>query len=217
MTKKPLILGLSIVVLFVQAAFTYGMARSEFRPDPPPLHAAIPDVLSSWKKLEDGVLLPEVYEMLSPDDVLNRTYEAGIDHHQLNLFIAYYKTQLRAKNAHDPKVCLPGSGWNAYLSKVIALPGSPGDTANYYVVSKGGQKAVVLYWYQNHQRAVAEEQQFRLSRILNTITDNRTDMALVRIVSPVAGSALDAATAQVSQFAELVSPSVRKQFPPTPR
>ena len=62
--------------------------------------------IGEWNQFQDGVLDPEAYAVLAPDDVLNRTYRDASAANDLSLFIAYYKTQLRAKNAHDPKVCL---------------------------------------------------------------------------------------------------------------
>lgn len=206
------------VLLSVQAVMTYGLQRTEFLPSPAPLTENIPSQLGSWKLLQDGVLEPEVFEMLAPDDVLNRIYRDGNDPTDLSVFVGYYKTQMRAKNAHDPKVCLPGSGWNPLISKTIDIPlaesGEP-SSINYYVISRGGQRAVVLYWFQNHKYVMANEQGLKLSRLKDNFFENRTDMALVRIVYPVGEAGLERATEKAIEFAKLFYPPFLKQFPAT--
>ena len=215
MTRRTGIIGTAVLLLSAQAALTHRLSRTEFLPSPGPVNENIPLRIGEWNRFQDGVLDPEVYEMLAPDDVLNRTYRhADAD---LSLFIAYYKTQLRAKNAHDPKVCLPGAGWNPLISKQIPI--SVAGLAepvhvNYYVIAKNGEQAVVLYWFQNHKTAYATDQGLKFSRVLDNLMENRTDMALVRIVISATKPGVEAATASATEFAGALYPSLGKQFPP---
>lgn len=215
MTRRVGIIGAAVLLLSAQAALTRWFSRPEFLPSPGPMNENIPVTIGQWDRFQDGVLDQEAYEVLAPDDVLNRTYRhADTD---LSLFIAYYKTQLRAKNAHDPKVCLPGAGWNPLVSKQIpiAVAGSAEPVqVNYYVISKNGEKAVVLYWFQNHKAAYVTDQELKFSRVLDNILENRTDMALVRIVISATKPGIEAATAQATEFASVLYPSLWKQFPP---
>lgn len=207
-------LGASLLV--VQAALTYGLSKAEYLPSPSPLEG-FPRTFADWPQAQDGVLEPEVYEMLSPDDVLNRSYWKPKSQANVQLFVAYYKTQLRAKNAHDPKVCLPGGGWVPKASQVIDLPLNTGTSparVNYYWVAKGDSQIVVLYWYQTHKRVIAQEQILRFYRLLDNIADNRTDMALVRIVSPAIDGDVNGASDRAKQFAQEVYPHLVLQFPP---
>jgi EpsI family protein len=154
--------------------------------------------------------------MLGPDDFLNRNYRFTDRNLEGNLFIAYYKTQHGVKTVHDPKVCLPASGWNPKASETINVPVSPsGGTipANYYLIAKGSVQSVVLYWFQSHKRVVAQEQILHFDRIIDTIVDNRTDMAMIRIVVPVRGDAIAEAKDAAIRFATLIYPQARKQFP----
>jgi len=217
---KLWIAGLTILLL--QAVATVGFAKREFQPNPAPLDL-FPRVLGEWDRSTDGVLDADAYAMLSPDDVLNRSYESSSGADGLSLFVAYYKTQLRAKNAHDPKVCLPGSGWEPQDSTTILLhvaehpSGSEASTpieANRYVIRKGDVQAVVVYWFQTYRAAVASEQTLRLHRLIDAVKESRTDMALVRIVAPVGPQGVDAATESATRFARLAYPYLRGQFPP---
>lgn len=216
MTRHTGIIGAALLLLTAQAALTHRLSRSEFIPSPGPIAENIPATIGDWSRFQDGVLDPEVYEMLAPDDVLNRTYRDPAASSELNLFIGYYKTQLRAKNAHDPKVCLPGAGWNPLISKQIPITvagvAEPVNV-NYYVISKNGEQAVVLYWFQNYKTAYTTEQGLKYSRVLDNILENRTDMALVRIVISATKPGIEPATAKAIDFARLLYPSLEKQFP----
>lgn len=219
MSRRAVITGVAVLLLSGQAAMTNWLSRAEYLPDPGPISENIPLGIAGWERYQDGVLDAEAYAMLSPDDVLNRTYRKPGAGSELSLFIGYYKTQLRAKNAHDPKVCLPGSGWNPLVSEKIPvdIPGQPEPVVvNHYVIGKNGDEAVVLYWFQNHKKAYAEEQALRLSRILDNLMENRTDMALVRVVIAASRQSRDQATQQAMAFVRDLYPSLARQFPPTP-
>lgn len=213
------ILLAAIAVLAIQFAVSRALSRTEYLPSPPPLDQ-FPATLGEWTRVKDEVMEPGVLEMLAPDDSLNRTYIHANRTAEVNFFMAYYKTQHRAANAHDPKVCLPGSGWNPIISKVVELsvPGSAAPVpVNYYVVAKGEGRNLVLYWYQTYKRAFAREQAARIQRVLDTVAENRTDIALVRVVVPVVKEDLDAATAMGTEFIRLAYPYILRQFPPKAR
>jgi EpsI family protein len=216
MNRRIGILGAAILLLSAQAAMTHWLSREEFLPNPAPINETIPLEIGGWSRYQDGVLDSEAYAVLAPDDVLNRTYRKAAAASELSLFIGYYKTQLRAKNAHDPKVCLPGAGWNPLLSEQIPVE-VPGLTApiqvNHYVIGKGGEEAVVVYWFQNHKKAYAEEQALRFARVLDNLTENRTDMALVRVVISATKQGRAAATKEATAFVSALYPSLIHQFP----
>jgi EpsI family protein len=204
-----------IGILAIQGVLMFALSRPENLPSPPPL-ADFPSSIGRWEAAGENILEPDVIEMLTPDDVLNRDYIDADQTATVSLFIAYYKTQLKAAHAHDPKVCLPGSGWNPVVSKTIEIPAgesNPSFLVNYYVIAKEPLKAVVVYWYQIYDRVVAQEQVLRLNRVFDALRVHRTDMALVRIVVPVEPGDLDLATSRASLFAESIYPLLRRQFP----
>src|SRR5271165_1813028 len=59
----------------------------------------------------------------------------------------------------SPKHCLPGAGWHPTESSriSISLPGIAPFEANRYVIAKGDERELVLYWYWAHDRALASE------------------------------------------------------------
>ena len=84
---------------------------------------------------------------------------------------------------------------------------------NRYVVSKGDSRAVVLYWYQSRNRVVASEYKAAAFVAWDAIRYHRTDTALVRIVVPVAGEHMDAATRSGVEFIQAFFPTLGRFLP----
>jgi EpsI family protein len=212
--SKYLIVG-GVFILALQALASYGFHREPFLPSPPPL-VTLPPQLGDWTRTQDGSIEPETLEALGPDDSLVRDYQLASRSQQASLFVAYYRTQLRGKNAHDPKVCLPGAGWNPVASAVMQIPSRGRQRAfpvNYYRIAREGAEAVVLYWFQTYNGVYTYEQQLRAHRVLDSLLANRTDMALVRIVIPVDASGVLAADTSATQLAQLVYAEMLAYFP----
>ena len=131
---------------------------------------------------------PEILQVLGVDDYLSRAYYRP-DGRGVGLYAGFYKSQRQGDTIHSPLNCLPGAGWEP-LSQTrlrIADAGGPGAgiEVNRYVVQKGLERQLVLYWYQSHGRVVASEYTSRLLLIHDAIRLNRTDGSLVRVISPI--------------------------------
>jgi EpsI family protein len=64
-------------------------------------------------------------------------------------------------------------------------------TVNRFVVQKGLERQLVLYWYQSHGRVVASEYTSKLYLIHDAIRLNRTDGSMVRVIAPIKVGATD--------------------------
>ena len=96
----------------------------------------------------------------------------------------------------------------------LSMPGRPEPVpVNRYLIAKGEEKSVVLYWYQGRGRAIASEYYARAYVIANPITQNRTDTSLVRIMVPVVGGDAEAATDTAIDFVVSSYPHL-SQSPP---
>ena len=73
-----------------------------------------------------------------------------------------------------------------------------------------------MYWYQTHDRAFTGDQSLHFSRLFETFTTNRTDMALVRVVVPVLGENITPAADQAVEFVQSAYNSIMRQFPVQP-
>jgi EpsI family protein len=208
-------MAVAVCILAIQAAGSYWLRRDPYLPAPPPL-ALLPLRLGDWNQLRDSSVEPEALAMLAPDDSLVREYQFGRGSETASVFVAYYKTQLRAKNAHDPKVCLPGAGWNPTVSRVIEIPAVQGRGSfpvNYYRIVRDGSQAVVIYWFQTYNGVYTFEQQLKAHRLLDAVLENRTDMALVRIVTPIGEAGVQIADTRATELAQLLYPQMFSYFP----
>jgi exosortase D (VPLPA-CTERM-specific) len=180
-------------LLLVQGAVFYGISlRAEPTPVSKPL-SAFPAVLGRWHMEREGVIDQDERDTLRADDYLSRQY-AGSSGQSANLFVAYFRSQRTGQTPHSPKNCLPGSGWAWSVSDTLRLQvagrAQPIDV-NRYIVSRGDEHAVVLYWYQSQDRVVANEYQAAAFTAWDALRYNRTDTALVRVVTPVTRSGIE--------------------------
>jgi EpsI family protein len=193
------------IALLCQAGLFYGFSRTETAPRPRPLtNFAVAD--NGWKAIQDAQLDKETLDVLNADDILSRVYQntAGA---YADLFVAYFQTQRNGKAPHSPKNCLPGSGWQPSQAGIVDVT-IPGETqpvrVNRYIVARGSNQSVVLYWYQSRNRVVASEYSAKIYTVMDAIRYNRSDTALVRVVVAVnngdTGAAVRTATSFVQTF-----------------
>ena len=202
-------------VLITQAVFFYGMSRAEANPESRPLNE-LSEQLGSWKMSKQGVIDDETREVLKADELLNRGYINMALRVEANLFVAYFKTQRTGQTPHSPKNCLPGNGWTQTLSDTInvTVPGRAEPIeVNRYLVSKGENKSIVVYWYQSRDRVVASEYRARFYTAADAIRFNRTDTALVRVVIPVVDGDDKRATDAAIDFVKDFFVPLRQHFP----
>jgi EpsI family protein len=175
------------VILAAQAAVFYGLSGRETVPAERPLKAS-PARFGDWKLTTEGVIEREVQEVLRADDVITRVYTDQDSGRLANLFVAYFRTQRAGQAPHSPKNCLPGSGWQPSTSDTVSIPiqgmASP-IQVNRYIVERGEEKSIVLYWYQTPRRVIASEYEAKFFLVVDSIRYRRSDTALVRVVSPV--------------------------------
>lgn len=145
-------------------------------------------------------------------DYVNRLYRdpAG---HSVFLYIGYYPSQRTGDDIHSPKNCLPGSGWAPLHAGVLPIRlDHQRMVVNDYIVEKGLDRAVVLYWYQSRGRAIASEYWARAWLLLGAVTQDRTDGALVRLWTPV-GAHPRSAQRRAVAFVHLLAPHLPAYIP----
>ena len=202
-------------ILISQALLFYGMSRAEANPESRPL-SGLSEQLGSWRMSKQGVIDEETREVLKADELLNRGYVNMALRVEANLFVAYFKTQRTGQTPHSPKNCLPGNGWTQTLSDTInvTVPGRAEPIeVNRYLVSKGENKSIVVYWYQSRDRVVASEYRARFYTAADAIRFNRTDTALVRVVVPVVDGDDKRATDAAVDFVKDFFVPLRQHFP----
>ena len=178
--------------------------------------ANMPRVVGGWSDPVDLPLDREVREVLGVDDYINRTY-VNAAAQPVNLYIGYYGSQRQGDTIHSPQNCLPGAGWQPVEGGATTLDvGGRRLTVNRYVIQKGLDRQVVLYWYQGRGRVVANEYANKFWLMVDAARLHRSDGALVRVVAPVTRSAngsLAAADAATAEFTRTMFPLLPRFLP----
>lgn len=210
-----------VVFVLLAAALTTLKLRGDVDhvPPTPPL-ALMPQTIGGWNA-QDFPLDNETLSVLGDGRFLNRVYsDVGPNGRTLvppvSLFIGYFPTQRSGQSIHSPQNCLPGAGWAFLSSQVINLPSVNGRPypVGEYLIGNAGEKQVVLYWYLAHGRSVANDYKAKAYMMLDALRWNRTDGALVRIVTQVApNESLDTAQQRAIHFASQVTPLLPKFIP----
>lgn len=158
----------------------------------------------------------ETLEVLGAGDVLSRIYTQDKMAAPISLFIGYFPSQRTGTTIHSPKNCLPGNGWTFESSSVVALQDAGGKQRKVgeYIIANGDNRQFVIYWYQAHGRTVSNEYMAKLYLVTDAIRTNRTDGALVRVITPVESTA-DVSTARdrAERFAVQLFPALPRFIP----
>jgi EpsI family protein len=162
---------------------------------------SFPLELGSWQGREVPIDA-DTLKVAAVDDYLSRVYKAP-DGSAVGLYVGYYKSQQTGDAIHSPKNCLPGSGWQPLTAGRldITLPNGTHAPVNLYVIEKGLNRQLVLYWYQSHGRIIASEYWAKIYMVHDALRMNRTDSALVRIITPFKQDR-EAAQERVTAFAQ---------------
>jgi EpsI family protein len=205
----------ALLLLSTTAVFLQGRGRSEVFPPRLPL-ASFPEHLAGWTGT-DIEIPQDVLNILGPGDFMLRSYHADNERLPANgLFIAYFPSQRAGDTIHSPKNCLPGAGWAPIESSRIpfSVPGQSSFIVNRYVIAKGGDRQLVLYWYWAHNRAVASEYWAKIYLVTDSIRMNRSDGSLVRLTTyMLPGESADSAMARLVPFGREVVPLLNQYIP----
>lgn len=130
-----------------------------------------------------------------------------------SVYVGFYGSQAQGRTIHSPKNCLPGSGWEALASREARVTTPRGDVpVNRYLLQRGAELALVLYWYQGRGRVRANEYLVKLDLLRDSALHGRSDEALVRIVVPVQTTEEEAFRAAERVAAEVI-PAVDTVLP----
>jgi EpsI family protein len=174
---------------------------------------------------QDLPLEDEVLAVLGKGDFLNRIYSVPTsravsmrptDTAPVSLFIGYFATQRTGQSIHSPQHCLPGAGWTFDSQGYTTLDDINGKPFNVgeYVINNGESKQYVIYWYEAHGRSIANEYKAKAYMLADAIRYNRTDGALVRIITPIAGSeSVSSARDRAVRFTQHMTPYLSQFIP----
>jgi EpsI family protein len=198
---------------FLVAAFAllHGVSHGEAVVPHQPLRE-LPYILGRWTGHEQP-LQERIVQAVGVSDYTNRIYFSDREA-PAQLYVGYYASQRTGDTIHSPKNCLPGAGWDPVQSGYarIVVPGGRQIVVNEYVIQQGLNKELVFYWYQGRGRVIASEYSGKFWMVADAISRNRTDGALVRLITPMNDSA-EKARARLESFTQLIFPRLDAIIP----
>jgi EpsI family protein len=202
------------LILVLQASASRMLKIDEQKISIPGLHS-LPWQLDKWKASADLSIGAVTEAYLKPDEYILRDYADPQEGTAINLFVAYFKSLQNTYGPHSPSVCLPGAGWLVSSSKIISVPvpgRSNGIPVNEYTMEKSGERLLVLYWYQNDRDVWAQEFQAKLHLLPDLIRYRRSDVSLVRLITPLRSSSPENELNNSLRFTEHLFPLLAKRF-----
>ena len=170
---------------------------------------SFPEQIGNWTRSGSDTQLDEpTMKVLRASDYLLRDYRRN-DGLFANLYVGYYASQRDGATYHSPLNCLPGSGWTLTepAKKTITTPQGHSFVANQYVIQNGGQRTVMIYWYQGRGRTVASEYWGKIYTVIDSVRLRRSDGAMIRVTVPIGNSnavSQDAAAELAGKIAEQI-------------
>lgn len=199
---------------------TTAAVQRNSRPEIVPRRAAFADFplqVARWQGQPTQPFDADVLRVLGVDDYVNRVYVSP-DRRAVGLYAGFYKSQREGDTIHSPLNCLPGSGWQPVVEDRVSLDVGSGAPirVNEFVIEKGLDRQVVIYWYQSHGRTVASEYWGRAYLAWDALRLNRTDGAMVRVVAPIDDrnpDGLAAARSTARDFVRAIFPLLPQYLP----
>ena len=220
----------TIMVLLLATAFVLE-SRGDTDNVPPsePLRL-MPETFGAWTA-QDFPLDDDTLAVLGKGDFLNRVYTtrqlmpspsadgiaaSSVQTPPVSLFIGYFATQRTGQTMHSPQHCLPGAGWTFDSQRYVNIKDVNGKDyrVGEYVIGNGESRQFVIYWYQAHGRSVPNEYVAKAYMVTDAIRTNRTDGALVRIITPImSNEPVAAARSRALQFTQQMAPYLPRFIP----
>ena len=200
------------ILLAATALLLYKRESYELIPNSEPL-SQVPREIDS-RTATDVPIDQETLDVLGAGDFMSRLYVG--DGPPVGLFIGYFPSQRTGVTIHSPKHCLPGAGWAFESSQYVDLKDVDGKShrVGEYIISNGESRQFVIYWYQAHGRSVANEYMAKVYMVTDAMPMNRTDGALVRVITPIdSRDGVAAAKARAEEFTAQLAPMLPRFIP----
>ena len=147
-----------------------------------------PLAIGNWSADERIPIEQRFLDVLDLSEYVMANYRNGKGK-SVNVYVAYYESQSKGKSIHSPATCLPGSGWDFRQSGTVTITNSEssGDPLriNRAVMQQGKQYQLSYYWFSQRGRILTNAYQLKLYAFWGALAEQRTDGALVRLVTSI--------------------------------
>jgi exosortase D (VPLPA-CTERM-specific) len=178
--------------------------------------ATFPTSLGEWKGRPSTIEPPIEKKLGFSDYILSDFTKASS--RPVNLYVAYYASQRSGISPHSPSVCIPGNGWQITEFERIHI--RINDTSlpiNRAIIMRGSEKQLVYYWYEERGMNIANEYWSKLLLLRDAIQKNRTDGALIRLITAIdPREGKQDADKRLQEFASTAVPALANFLPKAP-
>lgn len=210
-----------VIVVLTTLGIAFAAVVRADRAEETPLRmsfATFPMHLGEWQGVQSLPLEKAVLDVLGLDDYINRRYQSAET--PALVYVGYWRSQRQGDTMHSPQNCLPGAGWAPVSESVLTFADPRGAerppvSVNRFVIQKGLDRQLVLYWYQGRGRIVGSEYWSKAYLMWDAAWRNRTDSAIVRIVVPIGRNDAGDAVAEkyALSFANQLIPALGQYLP----
>jgi EpsI family protein len=172
----------------------------------------VPRTRDGYVALSEG-LAPRVEEELGAEATLMRSYGSP-DGLPVWVFLGYHQALKTGRQAHSPKHCYPGSGWDIVRDEKIEKT-VLGRTVpmTRLLIDQDGRRRLVLYWFETAGRPVANVLGVKLYAVANGLKRGRTDTGFIRVSTPVGPDGVLGAERRIEKFLEVMGGSLIGAMP----
>ena len=215
--------GPLMTTLVLAVAFATGMQGIETREEAIPkresfLRFALQH--EGWLGREN-MLDHQIVSSLKLTDYLMADYSHSDHSRPVSLYIAYYDSQRKGASVHSPRSCLPGGGWvieDFWQIEIDPGSGLASPTSSLRVnrafIRLGENRQLVYYWFKQRNRVMTNEYAVKWFLFWDSLTRNRTDGALVRLVVAVPeGKTVETMDSQLRHFMQDFLPLINRAIP----
>ncbi|MCP4024203.1 MAG: EpsI family protein, partial [Desulfobacteraceae bacterium] len=204
---------LSVMLLAITMGITQKVEFRELIPLSQPF-SRFPMTVAQWEgtpqKMEQ-----EFIDKLDLNDYVMASFQnpAG---KAIDLYIAYYDSQQKGESIHSPATCLRGSGWTFKKTGKAFLFTDQNTTipVNRAVIEKGPLKQIAYYWFPSRGRNLTNAYEMKWFNFWDALTRQRTDGALVRLISQsYPQEQMEDTEKRLQEFSRAVAPYLQEFLP----
>ena len=213
---KPLKVFIAALVVM---ALTFGLSHGiEFRQKIPIKKSfnEFPVQVGEWSGAREN--MEQVYlDVLKFSDYIIVNY-TNKENKTVNFYVAYYQDQRKGESIHSPETCLPGSGWIFRESGKATIALGQGNPSymqvNRALIEKGNFRQLSYYWFPMRGRVLTHLYQIKIYNFWDALTRQRTDGALVRVITTVYPSErIEDAEKRLQGFVQNMTPVLDEYLP----
>jgi exosortase D (VPLPA-CTERM-specific) len=195
------------VLLILTLSISMGVEFREKIPASKPF-SQFPLTVSTWEGNRQYMEQKFITE-LDLSDYTMIDFKSGDGKH-VDFYVAYYESQRKGESIHSPETCLPAGGWVFRQAGTVTVPLSQvakSMTVNRAFIEKSGQRQLSYFWFPARGRILTNLWELKFYTFWDSLTRQRTDGALVRLITPVLqGEQVEDAERRLQEFTKQIVP-----------